>query len=185
MNKMQGSEVQGEKKPVPFQAGEKGFAVFWLLFGGFFFYQSILLCRAHPGLNSCAAIPLFVTGSIVLCAITLLLIDRKAPSVTHGVHKGKTIRMALDTMFPVNVLALLALIILYCLALYFKLGFYLSTGLFLWCGMTFYMRSQYHVNGVPNTATLGKVMLKNLLWTGLSLLFILAVFTYLFHVVLP
>ena len=27
----------------PFRSGEKGFAVFWLLFGGYFFYQSMKL----------------------------------------------------------------------------------------------------------------------------------------------
>lgn len=51
----------------PFRSGEKGFAVFWLLFGGYFFYQSMKLYQKYPGLDSCAAVPLFVTGVIVVC----------------------------------------------------------------------------------------------------------------------
>ena len=68
----------------PFRSGEKGFAVFWLLFGGYFFYQSMKLYQKYPGLDSCAAVPLFVTGVIVVCALIILLIDRKKPSESSG-----------------------------------------------------------------------------------------------------
>lgn len=47
----------------PFRSGEKGFAVFWLLFGSFFFYQSMKLYQEHPGLDSCCGSSAFCNGS--------------------------------------------------------------------------------------------------------------------------
>ena len=70
-----------QQAEAPFKSGEKGFAVFWLLFGGFFFAQSLQLYQKHPGLDSCAALPLFVTGVIVLCSIINLIGDRAITSL--------------------------------------------------------------------------------------------------------
>ena len=176
-------EQQEEQKP--FRSGEKGFAVFWLLFGGFFFYQSILLYQKHPGLDSCAAIPLFVTGVVVVCSLIILLIDRKAPSESTGKPAGAVLKNTLHTMFPIDVVVTLAMILLYCIALNAGWGFYPSTCIFLWVAMTWFMRKQYRVETGIDVKALAKVALKNVLWTAVCVLFILVVFTYLFKVVLP
>lgn len=176
-------EPQEEQKP--FRSGEKGFAIFWLLFGGFFFYQSVLLYQKHPGLDSCAAIPLFVTGVVVVCSLIILFIDRKAPSESTGKPAGAVLKNTLYTMFPIDVVVTMVLILLYCVALNVGLGFYLSTCIFLWVAMTWFMRKQYRMEKVIDGKALVKVALKNVLWTGVCILFILVVFTYLFKVVLP
>lgn len=176
-------EQKEEQKP--FRSGEKGFAIFWLLFGGFFFYQSVLLYQKHPGLDSCAAIPLFVTGVVVVCSLIILLIDRKAPSESSGKPVGEVVKNTLHTMFPIDVVVTMVMILLYCIALYAGLGFYPSTCIFLWFAMTWFMRKQYRAaNGFDGKAFV-KVALKNVLWTAVCVLFILIVFTYLFKVVLP
>ena len=96
----------------PFRSGEKGFAVFWLLFGGYFFYQSMKLYQKYPGLDSCAAVPLFVTGVSVVCALIILLIDRKKPSESSGKAAGEVFKATLHTMFPLDVLVTALLILL-------------------------------------------------------------------------
>lgn len=174
------------KEEKPFRSGEKGFAVFWLLFGAFFFAQSLQLYQKHPGLDSCAAVPLFVTGVIVVCSICNLIGDAKKPSDSHGKPLGQVVRQTLQVMFPLNVLSMMVLLLAYCLALNAKLGFYPVTIVFLWISMTWYMRKKYYSAecGINKTA-LAKIAVQNLIWTGISILFILLVFTYLFHVVLP
>lgn len=131
----------------PFRSGEKGFAVFWLLFGGYFFYQSMKLYQKYPGLDSCAAVPLFVTGVIVVCALIILLIDRKKPSESSGKAAGEVFKATLHTMFPLDVLVTVFLILLYCVALNLRLGFYPSTSIFLWVAMTWFMRKNYLAAG--------------------------------------
>ena len=172
-----------EEKPFP--SGEKGFAVFWLLFGGYFFYQSMKLYQKYPGLDSCAAVPLFVTGVIVVCALIILLIDRKKPSESSGKAAGEVFKATLHTMFPLDVLVTVLLILLYCVALNLRLGFYPSTSIFLWVAMTWFMRKNYLAAGRIDQKVLVRTAGKNLIWTALAVIFILIVFTYLFKVVLP
>lgn len=175
-----------QQAEAPFKSGEKGFAVFWLLFGGFFFTQSLQLYQKHPGLDSCAALPLFVTGVIVLCSIINLIGDRAKPSDSQGRSPSQVVRQTLQVMFPADVVSMMALLLLYCLALNAKLGFYPTTVVFLWVSMSWYMRKGFYSrqNGFDKKAFL-KIAAKNLLWTAISILFILVVFTFLFNVVLP
>lgn len=176
-------ENQEDKKP--FLSGEKGFAVFWLIFGLFFFYQSVLLYQKKPGLDSCAAIPLFVTGVVVVCSLIILFIDRKAPSQSSGKPLGVVVKNTLQTMFPLDVLVTMILILLYCIALYIELGFYPSTAVFLWIAMNWFMRKDFIDDKKIDGKRFVKVALKNVMWTAVCLLFILLVFSYLFKVVLP
>lgn len=169
----------------PFLSGEKGFAVFWLLFGLFFFWQSVLLYQEHPGIDSCASIPLFVSGAIVVCALIILFIDRNAPSKSHGKPVKEVIQDSLITMFPLDIVVALVMMLIYCIALNMGLGFYPSTFCFLWILMTWFMRNQYIRNRQFDGKIFGKIAIKNILWTAICLIFILLVFTYLFSVVLP
>lgn len=189
---MEENKQAPEHKPSPpsaqkelFQSGEKGFAVFWLLFGLYFFYQSILLYRDHPGLSSSGAIPLFVTGVIVVCALAILVIDRRQPTHASLLPPAGKARATLRYMFPADVSFMLAAIFCYCLALYFRLGFYPATALFLWVSMTFFMRGKYREGGQFQGRVFASIALRNVLWTALSLAFVLVVFTFLFRVVLP
>jgi len=159
-----------EKKQAPFVPGEKGFAVFLLLFGAFFLWQSVLLYGEHPGADSAGAVPLFVSALIVILAIAIIATDRKAPSVNKGQTVGVIIKNTLGYMFQKDVLVEMGLILAYCVALNFGLGFYIATPVFLWVSMCYLMRKDY---------------VKNLLWTALCMAFIVVVFRFIFSVVLP
>jgi len=159
-----------EKKENPFQPGEKGFAFFLLIFGGIFFYQSILMYQKEPGASSYAAVPLFVSGLIVIFSIAIIISDWKKASQNHGLSFGGVLKQTMKYMLPTDVLVTFALILLYCAALYLGLGFVYATPVFLWISMSYLMRKNY---------------VKNLLWTGLCMAFILLVFSYMFSVVLP
>ena len=176
---------QESEKQTPYRPGEKGFAVFWLLFGGIFFVLSMQLYKAHPGISSCAAIPLFCTGSIILCAITIMITDRKAPSENDDIPARHKAINAMKFLLAPNVSFMMILILLYCIGLNSGLGFYPVTAVFLFIGMMFYMRSKYIINGRGDAALLRKTALSNIFWTAVCLAFILVVFSFLFKIVLP
>ena len=178
------NEPAESKQQVPFSAGEKGFAVFWLLFGLFFLWQSLKLYEKNPGLSSCAAVPLFCSGVIVLCALIIMLNDRKAKTPNSGQPIGVMVKQTLQNIFPIDITVMIIMILLYCIALYVGLGFYVATPIFLWVGMCWFMRSRFYAGSFDKAAFL-KVAVKNLIWTVICILFILVMFTYLFSVVLP
>ena len=165
-----GEKIMEEKKEAPFQPGEKGFAVFLLILGAYFFYESIKLYQASPGASSYGAVPLFVSALIIIFSIAIIISDWKKDSLNHGISKGEMVKKTLNYIFTKDVLVIFILIVLYCVALYLDLGFNIATPIFLWCGMSYLMRKNY---------------IKNLLWTALCMAFILLVFSLLFSVVLP
>ena len=159
-----------ENKNAPFQPGEKGFAFFLLILGAYFFYESMKLYQASPGASSYGAVPCFVSALIVLFSLAIIVSDWKKPSLNHGLALGEKIKKTLSYMLPNDVLVIAVLIVIYCVALYLDLGFYFVTPVFLWVGMSYLMRKDY---------------IKNILWTAVCMVFIWAVFTTLFSVVLP
>lgn len=173
------------KTAAPYKPGEKGFAIFWLIFGGIFFYLSLKLHSAHPGIGGAAAIPLFCTGSVIVCALLILLSDRKAASENDGAGGGEKVKNMLRFLFSPDVLFMLVMILLYCVFLNMGIGFYPVTAVFLFISMMFYQRSKYRRDGKTDSAVFMKTMLSNVFWTAVCLGFILAVFSTLFKVVLP
>lgn len=153
-----------------FQPGEKGFAVFLFLFGCFFFYQSFLMYQKSPGASSYAAVPLFVSLLIVIFSALIFIFDFHAESANHGLSISEKLRKSLKYILPKDILVMIGLILLYSIALKYNIGFYVVTPIFLWISMSYLMR---------------KNLIKNVLWTMLSLLFIFVVFSFAFRVVLP
>ena len=158
------------KTGAKFQPGEKGFAVFLFLFGCFFLYQSFLMYQKAPGASSYAAVPLFVSLLIVIFSALIFIFDFHAESVNHGLTIREKLRKSLKYILPKDILVMIGLILLYSIALKYNIGFYVVTPLFLWLSMSYLMR---------------KNLIKNVLWTLLSLLFIFIVFSFAFRVVLP
>lgn len=158
------------KVSAKFQPGEKGFAVFLFLFGSFFLYQSFLMYQKAPGASSYAAIPLFVSLLIVIFSALIFIFDFHAESTNKGMSISVKIRNSLQYILPKDILVMIGLILLYSIALKYNLGFYVVTPMFLWLSMSYLMRKNF---------------IKNVLWTGLSLLFIFVVFSFAFRVVLP
>jgi hypothetical protein len=158
------------KKEVLFQPGEKGFSVFLFLFGSFFAYQSYLMYQKAPGPSSYAAVPLFVSLLIMIFSGLIFIFDFKMSSVNSNSNLTKKIIKSFTYMFPKDVLVMMILIVFYCVALLFDIGFYIITPIFLWLSMCYLMQKHYF---------------KNILWSALSLLFVFAVFSFAFKVVLP
>ncbi|SCZ79306.1 tripartite tricarboxylate transporter TctB family protein [Acidaminobacter hydrogenoformans] len=163
-------ESNTSKSQTKFQPGEKGFAVFLFIFGSFFTYQSVLMYQKAPGASSYAAVPLFVSVLIMIFSALIFIFDYKAESVNHDQPTGEKVKRSLSYIFQKDVLVMMGLILLYSIALRYKLGFYFVTPVFLWLSMSYLMR---------------KNLVKNILWTALSLLFIFMVFSFAFRVVLP
>lgn len=162
--------INNIKTDIKFQPGEKGFPVFLFLFGCFFTYQSFLMYQKAPGASSYAAVPLFVSVLIVAFSALIFIFDFHAKSVNHDRPLGEKIKKSMAYIFQKDVLVMMGLILLYSIALRFNIGFYIVTPIFLWLSMSYLMR---------------KNLLRNVLWTALSLLFIFVVFSFAFRVVLP
>ena len=161
--------IRPDEKP-EFQPGEKGFAVFLLLIGQFFTWQSLLLYQKAPGASGSGAIPLFCSVVIDLLAIVILIADRKKQSVSSGKPFGQAVKNAFRYLANRDVVVMAALVLVYCVILYLGVGFMIVTPVFLWVGMTYLSRGNYG---------------KNIIWTALCMLFIYLVFRVLFSVVLP
>ncbi|MGF6905771.1 tripartite tricarboxylate transporter TctB family protein [Fusobacterium sp. PH5-44] len=158
------------EKEDKFKPGEKGFAVFLLLFGLYFFYGSINLYRNDPKPSSYGAVPLFVSAVIIIFSLAVIISDRKKKTETEKMNRKKMIGTTLSYIFPLDVLIIMILMVLYCIGLYVNIGFFIATPIFLWFSMCYLMRKNY---------------LKNIIWTALSMVFILIIFTHIFKVVLP
>jgi hypothetical protein len=153
-----------------FRPGEKGFAVFLLIFGLFFTWQSWKLYQESPEVSSYGTVPLFCSAVITLLSLVIIIVDWKKKSVSTGKPIGEVIKAALSYLFAQDVLVMIVLVLVYCITLYMGLGFMIVTPLFLWISMSYLSRGNY---------------VKNILWTALCMLFIYLVFKMLFSVVLP
>ncbi len=159
-----------EKKENLYKPGEKGFSVFLLLFGCYFLYESWKLYQQEPGASSYGAVPLFVSAMIVIFSLAILISDRKKKTENTGLSFGEAAKKTVGYMFPLDVLVVFILIVLYCVGMQIGIGFVWMTPVFLWISMSYLMKKGY---------------IKNILWTALCMAFILLVFSYLFSVVLP
>lgn len=153
-----------------YKPGEKGFAVFMLLVGLFFTWQSVLIYARKPGASSCGAVPLFCSVIIDLLAVLILITEWKKGTVSAGEHASGMVRAALRYLAPLDIVVVCIFVAVYCVALYLGLGFMIVTPVFLWGTMTFLSRGNY---------------IKNILWTVLCMVFIYLVFRMLFSVILP
>ena len=163
-------EIEQKKESESFKPGEKGFAVFLLMFGLFFTWQSWKLYQNAPGASSCGSVPLFCSAIITILSLVVIVVDRKKPSENSGKPVGEIVKTAMSYLLPKDVLVMVGLVVIYCITLYMGLGFLIVTPVFLWVSMVYLSRGNYA---------------KNLLWTALCMLFIYLVFKVLFSVVLP
>lgn len=152
------------------QPGEKGFAIFLLLIGLFFTWQSVILYQQAPGASSYGAVPLFCSAAIDILAIAILITDRNKKSMNSGKPLKEAISNMAHHLFRRDIVVMVGLVLLYCVALYMNVGFMIATPIFLWIAMTYLGRGN---------------MVKNLLWTAICMVFIYLVFQILFSVVLP
>ena len=157
-------------KDSKFKAGEKGFAVFLLLFGLYFFGESVKLYKMDARPSSFGAVPLFLSGLIIIFSLVIIISDRKKISETKGMSLGEKAWVTLRYILPKDVLVIVIFIVLYCIGLYLGIGFILGTSIFLLGSMTYLMKKNF---------------VKNIFWTACSMIFIVVVFKYIFSVVLP
>lgn len=158
-----------EKKTVPaHKPGEAVFAALLFAAGLFFLVQSLKLWFSldEPRISSAAALPLFVSGLwTVLTLAELIKCVRVKPCSKSGGKSG-----GLSYAFPLELVVMLCAVAAYCALLLWGVSFYIVTPAFLYGGMCFLTRGGY---------------LKNLLWTGVVMAFVVCVFGLLFGVVFP
>lgn len=154
------------------KAGEKVFSLLLLIIGLGALYESIKMYLDEPNLASYGALPLFLSGSIVLLMVKILVLDRgkKEAGDKEGAYKDR-LKAGLALVFARDLVVIILLLIAYALALYLGLGFEIPSFLFLFVSMTYLMD--------------GRGLVKNLIYSFLSLVFILLVFSLIFNVILP
>ena len=158
------------------EAGEKVFSFILLIVGVIALKLSVDLwfsisLRRGPRIASAAAVPVFVSALWVLMSLWTVIENFKLTTPLSKVKGvGEKIMKALAYALPLNVIIMLARIVAYCVALVEGVSFYIATPAFLYISMCYLMRKDY---------------LKNILWTGIVMAFIVLVFRMLFSVVFP
>ena len=163
-------------KEHPLEAGEKVFSFILLIVGVIALKLSVDLwfsisLRRGPRIASAAAVPVFVSALWVIMSLWTVIENFKLSTPLSKVKgMGEKIMKALAYALPLNVLIMFVLIVAYCVALVEGVSFYIATPAFLYISMCYLMRKDY---------------VKNILWTGIVMAFIVVVFRLLFSVVFP
>lgn len=158
------------------EAGEKVFSFILLIVGVIALKLSVDLwfsisLRRGPRIASAAAVPVFVSALWVIMSLWTVIENFKLTTpLSHIQGMGEKIMKALAYALPLNVIIMLALIVAYCVALVEGVSFYIATPAFLYISMCYLTRKDY---------------VKNILWTGIVMAFIVLVFRVLFSVVFP
>ncbi len=158
---------------VQLHEGEKAFQIILFIFGLIAFGLSLNLLGeiTGPKISSAAALPLFVSGSWTLLALSGIWENRKLKTpLSNSKDVGANLKAGLSFAMPKDTAVLILCVFLYCLLLYFKLSFYIATAIFLFVSMCYLHKQSYARNG---------------LYTALILAFIIVVFRILFGVVFP
>lgn len=151
--------------------GERGFAIILLIVGVLALIESIKMFMKEPTSSSFGALPLFLSSVIVIFMLKIILFeDRENETDNKGSNFKELLDSILTFIFPKDIVVVLLFLIMYCLLLVFGLGFEISSTIFLIVAMTYLMRGQ---------------IFKNIIFTGLSMAFILIVFKTIFQVILP
>lgn len=158
------------------EAGEKVFSFIVLVFGVIALKLSVDLwfsisLRRGPRIASAAAVPVFVSALWVIMSLWTVIENFKLSTPLSKVKSTwEKITKAIAYALPLNVVIMLALIVAYCAALVMGVSFYIATPAFLYVSMCYLTRKDY---------------VKNILWTGIVMAFIVVVFRMLFSVVFP
>ena len=151
--------------------GERGFAIILLIVGVLALIESIKMFMKEPTPSSFGALPLFLSSIIVIFMLKIILFeDRKIVNDNKKSNFRELFKSTYKYIFPKDIVVVLFFLILYCLLLVLGLGFEISSTIFLIVTMTYLMRGQ---------------ILRNVIYTGLSMTFILVVFKTIFQVILP
>lgn len=151
------------------KTGELGFSIVLLAVGVLALIESIRMFTKEPTPSSFGAIPLFLSSTIVFFQAKIIFFELRKAS-NNDADEKQTWLMKIQQILPVDILVIFAALVVYCILLMFKVGFEVSTVVFLVFTMTYLMRGQ---------------LLKNLIYTAISMAFILVVFRWLFQVILP
>jgi hypothetical protein len=141
--------------------GEIGFALIGIVFGILGYYFA--LGMTSDTYSSPSVFPKIASVIITACGLVSLV---KAARREHP-EAGATV---LQYLFPRDVVFMLVMLFAYCLALP-RLHFAVSSYLFMAVGMIYLHR--------------GKKILQSLIYSGIALALLVAVFRYVFLVILP
>lgn len=160
-----------EKDNVTTKPGEKGFSLIMLVIGILFLIESIRMFMEEPTSSSYGALPLFLSFSIVILMLKIILVEYR----NNGTNKDKvslidSIISVKNYAFTKDIVFEFIFMVAYCILLILGLGFEISSSLFLLVSMTYLMRGQ---------------LLKNSIYTLITMAFILIVFKTVFQVILP
>ena len=153
------------------KSGERGFSIILLIVGVLALIESIRMFMKEPTSSSFGALPLFLSSVMVIFMLKIILFeDRKSEPENKTSSFKELFNSTINYIFPKDIVVMFFLLILYCVLLAFGLGFEISSTIFLIIAMTYLMRGQ---------------VFKNVIYTGLSMAFILVVFKTIFQVILP
>ncbi|MEG1799131.1 MAG: tripartite tricarboxylate transporter TctB family protein [Synergistaceae bacterium] len=146
-----------ERKP-----GEIAFSCMWILFGALGYYFA--LGMTHDDYASPSVFPKLASCIIVLCGLFILFKDLKRNKPKEGSPN------VFQYLLPKDVLVILCGLIVYCIVLP-RLHFIASSYLFMVLGMIYLHR--------------GKKIVQSLIISAGALAVLVAIFRYIFLVILP
>ena len=149
--------------------GEKGFSIILLIIGVLALIESIRMYIKEPTSSSFGALPLFLSSVIVIFMLKIIFIEERSNGKDKVSFKDFLVEIK-KYAFPKDIVMIFILLVLYCLLLVMGVGFEISSTLFLMVSMTYLMRGQ---------------TFKNVIYTGIIMIFILLVFRTIFQVILP
>ena len=150
---------------------EKGFSFIILLLALVLLLESIKMFMKDPIASSFGAMPLFLSLSIVGLMLKIITAEGKdKESENNRLSYGVKVKESFKYVFTKDIIVVFLLMLTYCVVLFMGLGFEISTTIFLFVAMSYLMGKQY---------------MKSLLYTAVSMAFILLVFKTIFKVILP
>ncbi len=148
------------KKGVTTKPGEKGFSLIMLVIGILFLIESIRMFMEEPTASSYGALPLFLSCSIVILMLKIILVEYR----NNGRDKEKvslkdSIISVKNYVFTKDIVLEFIFMIVYCILLILGLGFEISSSLFLLVSMTYLMRGQLLKNSIYTLITMAFILI--------------------------
>jgi quinol-cytochrome oxidoreductase complex cytochrome b subunit len=150
---------------------EKGFSAILLIIGILALIESVKMFKKEPTSSSFGALPLFLSSIVVIFMLKILIFENKKSDQVKKLYNLKDlVDSVVRYILHKDIVMVFLLLIVYCFMLVFGLGFEFSSTIFLITSMTYLMKGQ---------------IIKNAIYTGLAMAFILIVFKTIFQVILP
>lgn len=161
---------KAEEQKAKIVPGGRLATLLFVLIGGMFFWQSLLLYKKNPAVTGYAMFPLIVSGLLLLLTAIDYFQTLKIPSEADGLPVKEKIVVIAKYLFPKDSLVFLLISIAFYVVMLLGVPFMIAATVFLLGSMCYLIPHDFK---------------KNLLYTAIIMAAVYAIFTLLFKVSLP